>query len=141
MGKPSFTSLSRAIFVLSATRQERSSQQDFPRQTIPDDPQDLLSHLWLQPIESQNHLFLRPDNFSQSLIVGQGHRQQFIIAVYKIADSPPSRSLFPVLERQSRFGGHCDVLDISMPHCGAIKSNPNSCSGTAHEPSLSGRYT
>ena len=51
------------------------------RPTVAQQPENLLPHIWLQPIQSQDHLLLSFESFLEPFDIGQIHCQQFFIAI------------------------------------------------------------
>lgn len=53
-----------------ARAQETPGEEDFPGQTVPQDPDDLMPHVRLQAIEGEQHAPLLPQALLQPVLIG-----------------------------------------------------------------------
>src|SRR5215471_13723226 len=65
--------------VSTCTAEQRSGQQHLTRQTIANDPQDLVPHIWLPSIYGEENLALLLESSLDPLLIGQVQGHQLFV--------------------------------------------------------------
>jgi hypothetical protein len=98
--------------VLDGSRQETSGQQHLAAEAVPQDPEDLVADMGLQPVDGQDGTALGKQERTETFRIGGRNRAEFVVAVEQVADRPfgdhdPAAAQFGVNL------GYAAVLDIS----------------------------
>jgi transposase len=64
--------------------EQTAGQQDLPGQAVAQDPDHLVAHVRLQPIEGQQHAALLVQPGAQPGLIGQAQGQQFFVAFHEV---------------------------------------------------------
>ena len=70
--------------ILLSRAQEAPGEEHFPRQAVPHDPDDLVPHVGLQPIEGEQHAPLLAQALPEAALIGQLQRQQLVVALHEV---------------------------------------------------------
>jgi len=72
--------------ILLPGREQTLGQEDLAAEHVADDPQHLVPDVRLQPVDGQDHLPLIRQHPPQSPVVGEGDREQLVVAVQQVGD-------------------------------------------------------
>ena len=74
--------------ILLGGREEGPCQEKLPGEDIPHDPQHLVAHVRLQPVERQDDRRLLDQPLSEPGPIREPHGDQFLVAVHQVGDRP-----------------------------------------------------
>ena len=74
--------------VLLPGREQALRQEDLAGETVPDDPQDLVAHVRLEPVDGQDDPALARQQLLVPAVVGPRDGEELVVAFEEVGDGP-----------------------------------------------------